>query len=285
MSLTVQQGIQYVKTQLSDLYPAMEIQSFQRLLFMHLLNCKAVDIYVNYTKILSDLQEKSLFEMVHELARYKPLQYILGTTEFYGLSFKVSPDVLIPRPETEELVDWIIKDNSNRAASILDIGTGSGCIAVSVAKNLSQASVMAMDISDKALLVAGENAKQNNVHVELIQDDILHANLSLYGNIDIIVSNPPYIARQEMKEMSANVLDFEPHIALFVEDAEPLIFYKSIISFAKQKLVSHGKIYFEINEAYGKMLTIVLESNNFCNIVLRNDINGKQRMISADYGF
>jgi release factor glutamine methyltransferase len=285
MNITVKQSIQLINDQLRDMYPDCEIQSLQRILLGFLLKCQPVDIHLNYNKNLDHLQEKSLSEMLDELHNFKPIQYILGETEFYGLKILVNPAVLIPRPETEELADWIIKENNKKKCFILDIGTGSGCIAIALSKNMPNASVLASDISENVLKTATENASLNRVQVTFINDDILLPDLSKFSEIDIIVSNPPYIRESEKKAMSRNVLDHEPHSALFVEDSDPLIFYRKISSFACEKLKKGGLLYLEINEVFGKEVSDELRNNKFCNIVIRKDINGKQRMIVAERGF
>lgn len=216
-----------------------------------------------------------------------PIQYILGETEFYGLSFKVNKDVLIPRPETEELVDWIINTVNSSAVekslNILDIGTGSGCIAIALAKNLPNAKVYALDVSKKALQIAKQNAVLNNVKIECIEADVLtccHAELvSVSHKFDVIVSNPPYVREQEKTQMKSNVLNNEPHLALFVKDNDPLLFYNAISDFAINNLNANGMLFFEINEYLGKNMIQLLKQKQFKNIELKQDIFKKDRMI------
>ncbi|WP_341214814.1 peptide chain release factor N(5)-glutamine methyltransferase [uncultured Wocania sp.] len=216
-----------------------------------------------------------------------PIQYILGETEFYGLSFKVNKDVLIPRPETEELVDWIINTVNSSAVekslNILDIGTGSGCIAIALAKNLPNAKVYALDVSKKALQIAKQNAVLNNVKIECIEADVLtccHAELvSVSHKFDVIVSNPPYVREQEKIQMKSNVLNNEPHLALFVKDNDPLLFYNAISDFAINNLNANGMLFFEINEYLGKNMIQLLKQKQFKNIELKQDIFKKDRMI------
>ncbi|GAA3625474.1 peptide chain release factor N(5)-glutamine methyltransferase [Flavivirga jejuensis] len=228
----------------------------------------------NYNTILNALEL---------LKKQRPLQYILGNTEFYGLPFKVNEHVLIPRPETEELVEWIVKEQSqvnNRNLKIIDIGTGSGCIAISLAKNLPDAKIYALDISEGALSIASKNAKLNAVDIEFVKADILNYD-SHAIEFDIIVSNPPYIRELEKNMMKPNVLDNEPHLALFVADENPLQFYEAIIKFAIKNLNKNGQVFFEINEYLGNDMIQLLQKNNFSNIKLKQDIFKKDRMIKA----
>ena len=231
-----------------------------------------------------------------DLHNEKPIQYIIGETEFYRLPFYVNQHVLIPRPETEELVEWIISlpnsSQKEKNLNILDIGTGSGCIAISLAKNLPNASVFAIDISKKALQVAKQNAVLNEVTVEFIEYDILSSNIiqtpSIRGKnlnlkFDIIVSNPPYVRQLERQEIKNNVLNYEPHIALFVENDNPLLFYNHIIDFAKENLTKNGKLYVEINQYLGQETVTLLKEKGFTNIELKKDLFGNDRMVRADF--
>lgn len=233
---------------------------------------------------------KPILEALALLKVDKPIQYILGETEFFGLNFKVNEHVLIPRPETEELVSWVLAyysecSRESQNLNILDIGTGSGCIAISIAKNLPNAKVYALDVSEKALETAKQNAKLNNVEIEFIQDSILnpgHAELvSTSVKFDVVVSNPPYVRILEKARMRPNVLDNEPHLALFVEDNNPLLFYKAICEFAKVNLKSNGKLFFEINEYLGEEMTDLLKEFNFLDIELKKDVFSKDRMIKG----
>ena len=221
----------------------------------------------------------------------KPIQYILGETYFYGLPFKVNPSVLIPRPETEELVDWILsvcrsEQIENRQSSIknlIDIGTGSGCIAISLKKNLPKGEVFALDIAKDTLATAQQNAILNDVDVNFIQDDILNSQIShLTTQFSLIVSNPPYVKEDERPAMNNNVLANEPHRALFVTNENPLIFYDAIADFALQYLEKNGILFFEINEYLGEQTMQLLKDKNFINIELRKDMQGKDRMIKAN---
>lgn len=227
------------------------------------------------------------------LKKQQPIQYILGETEFYGLPFKVSEHTLIPRPETEELVEWIINhqpETGQAPLKILDVGTGSGCIAISLAKKLPNAEIFALDISVDALKIARHNAELNEVEVVFIEADILkisEGRLKINGEsasdlkFDIIVSNPPYVREQEKQFMKPNVLDNEPHLALFVEDNDPLIFYKAITEFAVKNLKENGKLFFEINEFLGNDMIQLLVKHHFGKIELKQDMFKKDRMIKG----
>jgi release factor glutamine methyltransferase len=225
-----------------------------------------------------------------ELKAEKPIQYIIGSTEFYGLPLTVNENTLIPRPETEELVEWIIKDVQNanhQPTTILDIGTGSGCIAISLAKNLPSVEVYALDISEKALQVAKQNAKRNEITIHFIKADILSPDAILNTakglHFDIIVSNPPYVRNLEKVEIKKNVLDHEPHTALFVDDKDPLLFYEAIADFAQKNLKKEGKLYVETNQYLGKETISLFQNKGFKNIELRKDLFGNNRMIKASF--
>jgi release factor glutamine methyltransferase len=208
----------------------------------------------------------------------EPIQYILGETEFYGLKLNVNPAVLIPRPETEELVDWILKINSIRNAKILDIGTGSGCIALALKNHLKEGEISGVDISENALKVARENALQNHLNVNFFQSDILKWKESEWDKFDIVVSNPPYVRMSEKAKMNDNVLHYEPDSALFVSDQDPLVFYRAIAAFASQYLNKNGFLFFEINEYLGEEMKVLMEGFGFESIEIRKDINSKNRM-------
>lgn len=230
---------------------------------------------------------KAIDHILDELKTGKPIQYILGHTEFYGLTFKVNPSVLIPRPETEELVEWVISSvGSWRLAvgNLLDIGTGSGCIAISLKKNLPEVHVSAIDISPEALKTAKENAELNDVHVDFIHANILNEKFDIENSkFEIIISNPPYITLDDKKQMHTNVTDFEPHTALFVPENDPLIFYSAIADFALKNLEKGGLLFFETNENYGEQIVELLTNKSFKNIELRKDMSGRDRMIVAQF--
>ena len=214
-------------------------------------------------------------QVVENLKNHKPLQYILCETDFYGLKLEVNSHTLIPRKETEELINWILNDNFSTA---LDIGTGSGCIAIALARNI-QANILAIDVSIDALEVAKRNAKRNCVDINFLHKDIFK--LQALPKVDVIISNPPYILDKEKEKMRDNVLKYEPHLALFVNDNEPLLFYKKITELAKESLNNGGRIFFEINELYGDEIINLLSDFGFVNITLKKDINDKDRMIKA----
>jgi release factor glutamine methyltransferase len=271
---------------LKEFYPKTEILSFYFLLIEYHLGLKKVEMSLSPEKELTTKQSEVLTSMLQRLKKEEPIQYIIGETEFYGLTFKVDPHVLIPRPETEELVDWIVKDSSeSQGLRILDIGTGSGCIAISLAKHLPNAAVYALDISKKALQVAEYNAKFNKVSIIFIEKDILKTKLNLKNSnnikYDIIVSNPPYVRESEKEAIKKNVLAFEPHSALFVDDTNPILFYEAIAKFAKKNLRAEGKLFFEINQYLSNQISQLLEKNGFTQIELRKDLFGNDRMIKA----
>jgi release factor glutamine methyltransferase len=269
--------------QLIAIYPQTEIDSFFYLLLEVRFNLKRVDIALEPEMTLSETKQEFLAKALEGLKKQIPVQYILGKTEFYGLPFKVTPDTLIPRPETEELVDWISTEVDNESLTkeinILDIGTGTGCIAISLAKNLSNVNVFAIDVSEKALDIAKTNAKKNKVQIEFIHADILALD-SLPYQFDIIVSNPPYVRELEKKEIQPNVLENEPHLALFVDDKNPLIFYKKIAELAKKHLTKDGKLFFEINQYLGEEMSTMLTDVGF-STELRKDIFNNDRMTKS----
>lgn len=262
-------------------YPETEVDSFFNLLSEQILKMKPVDIALNHYQVVSGKKYDKFQMAINRLQKYEPIQYILGDTEFYGLVFTVNLSVLIPRPETEELVDWIIKSNTSKPAlKILDIGTGSGCIAITLAKQLPNSKVYALDVSADALKVAKKNALNNNVEIEFIEADVLdwnHEDLQF----DVIVSNPPYVREIEKEAMSANVLDHEPHLALFVKDDDALVFYRKISEISEQILKPAGQLYYEINENLGEDTSQLLSNSGFSDIELKQDVFGKNRMLKA----
>lgn len=279
---TISDIIKQINTQLSSLYDKKEIDGLIYLIFDHLLKYTKFDIHLRKDEEISAETEKNIINIVNQLIKHKPIQYIIGYTEFYDLHFDVNTYTLIPRQETEELVDIIIAENNGKTIDILDIGTGSGCIAISLAANLNNACVSAIDISEGALNMAKTNAKTNNVNVEFSKVDILDTEArDSMGKFDIIVSNPPYVMDSEKKLMENNVLDYEPHTALFVSDDDPLIFYRNIASFSLTHLKQEGKLYFEINEALGKEMKEMLHNMGFKNILVIKDIHNKDRMLKA----
>jgi len=281
-------------TALSSIYDEQEIESFFYLLLESYQGKKRIDLALNPDMEMDALQLIQWESALSELLNQKPIQYIIGATEFYGLPFLVNENTLIPRPETEELVEWIVAESLKSSAGsfkILDIGTGSGCIAISLAKNLTNAEVFALDVSEKALAVAKKNADTNKVKVNFIQANILKINdlvelpaadLRLPTHFDIIVSNPPYVRHLEKAEIKPNVLEHEPHLALFVEDTDALLFYRKIAELAKENLAEKGKLFFEINQYLGKETLQLLEKFGFNSTELKKDIYGNDRMTRSE---
>lgn len=279
--------IRFFREELKDIYEKEELEIIIGYCFEEYLDIKRSELILKGNETVSESELLKFNFAAKELKTHKPIQYVLGKSDFYGLKFKVNEHVLIPRPETEELVDLIIKENQetrikNQEIFILDVGTGSGCIPIALKKNLANTSVYALDVSKDALELAQENAKINEVEVNFVWEDILNPK-SLILNpdslFDIIVSNPPYVRISEKQQMQKNVLDHEPHLALFVSDNDPLLFYKAIVDFAIKKLNPGGKIYFEINYVYGEELKQLLESKGFKNVLLLKDINNKNRIL------
>jgi len=270
---------------LLDCYPETEITSFFFMLTENILGKRSIDVVLDYDEIISEVDVVKFKETIERLKNHEPIQYIIGETEFFGLPFKVNDSVLIPRPETEELVEWIISEFriQNSEFRILDIGTGSGCIAVSLAKNLPNAKVFALDVSKKALNIAKDNAKRNNVMVEFVEADILKLEAGSWKpeEFDIIVSNPPYVRALEKEQMQPNVLKYEPHLALFVEAEDSLLFYRKITQFANQFLNQNGQLYFEINEYLGKDMLKLMKDEGFEKVEIKTDIFEKDRMIKG----
>ena len=273
--------------ELSNLYDSQEIESFFYILLESYGGKKRIDLALNPEMEMDEIQLIKWENALTELKNQKPIQYILGTTEFYGLTFLVNENTLIPRPETEELVEWIVVESRKSKVErlkILDIGTGSGCIAISLAKNLPNAEVFAMDVSEKALATAKKNAELNTISVNFICADILKLltfDFLPSTKLDIIVSNPPYVRNLEKSEIKPNVLEYEPHLALFVEDTDALLFYRKIAQLAKQNLSENGMLFFEINQYLGKETVELLEDLGFNNVLLKKDIYGNDRMISC----
>ncbi len=270
---------------LSGLYPSEEIESFFNILAKEYLNLSRIEISLNREQHVSDQNVEIIQKAIIRLKDYEPIQYILGESEFFGLQFKVTPNTLIPRPETEELVQFILDevskfDNKSGPLELLDIGTGSGCIAISLAKNLSETKVSALDISYEALEVAKENARINQVNIEFSECDILRCEI-LPKKYDIIVSNPPYVRQLEKDWMQPNVLRHEPDLALFVSDHDPLLFYRRIAILSQTSLKPSGKLFFEINEYLGEDLVAILKEMRFQKIEIKKDIFGKDRMVKC----
>lgn len=270
--------------ELATIYDQDEILSLFNIVTEHLLEYSRTQVSMNLQTDINDDTTADFEKFLQQLKSGSPVQHIIGKAPFYGLEFIVSEDTLIPRPETEELVDLIIKENNTSPElQIIDIGTGTGCIAISLKKNLNQAEVSAVDISPEAIAIARQNSINNESPVNFRCLDILEWNLVFADTelFDIIVSNPPYITQQEKNDMHRNVLQFEPHTALFVEDSVPLLFYDHIASFALKHLKKEGTLYFEINQYLAKETQELLFKKGFSEVKVLNDINGVPRMIKA----
>ena len=301
---TIKDVFSAYKQDLLTIYDEKEAEAISLLTISEITGLSRAIIKAFPERELSLQHSEKIEDILIQLKTGKPIQYIFGKTEFYGLPFNVNPAVLIPRPETEELVEWALNSLQFEVGSgqlevgtILDIGTGSGCIAISLKKNLPDFKVSAIDISAEALQTAKENAKLNEIDIEFIEGDILdiapafplHSssftfNHSLFTtHYSLIISNPPYVTLPDKTQMHINVTDFEPHTALFVPENDPLIFYNAIADFAVFHLVPNGLLYFEINENYGQQIVELLKSKNFKNIELRKDMSGRDRMVKAEF--
>jgi release factor glutamine methyltransferase len=290
----------YFTDTLQEIYLKTEIDTFFFLLIEEKLNLRRVDTVMQPDFLIADANLSELKIILKRLQKEEPIQYILGNTEFYGLPFKVNKNTLIPRPETEELVEWIIREvtelqsnkvaklvmdatstmNEEKSISIIDIGTGTGCIPISLAKNLNNVKISAIDVSSEALIVAQQNATLNNVDISFLEMDILETK-ELPQQYDLIVSNPPYVRELEKVEINNNVLENEPHIALFVGDDNPLIFYSKIADLAKIHLKKEGLLFFEINQYLGKETVAMLKHKGFNSIKLKKDLFGNDRMVKV----
>jgi release factor glutamine methyltransferase len=284
--ITIKDVFEDYRQQINGVYDINETEAITLLVIAEVTGMSRASIKAFPERELTTEQSERIKYILTELKTGKPVQYIFGVTEFYGLPFKVNSYVLIPRPETEELVKWILEGErlevKGERFSLLDIGTGSGCIAISLKKNLRDADVSAIDISEGALQTAKENAVLNEVNVNFIQADILNINPTNEGvQYAVIVSNPPYVTLDDKKQMHSNVTDFEPHTALFVPEHDPLIFYRAIADFALNNLIAGGLLYFEINENLGKETVELLADKGFKNIELKKDMSGRDRMIKA----
>lgn len=271
----------YIKKEVSKYYDEREAGSISYHLLEKFFNLDKNDVIVKKAVTTDNINKAYFAEIFKRVKAMEPVQYITERAYFYGRTFTVSPSVLIPRPETEELVDLIIRENAGSGLKVLDIGTGSGCIAINLKLEMADPEVFGLDIDQEAVAVAEKNANLNDASVTFIQKDILKETPS-ESDFDIIVSNPPYVTKKESKLMKKNVLNYEPHIALFVPDKDPLLFYKRIITLAKTLLKNKGKLYFEINEAYGQELKSYMISNNFDNVEIFQDFQGKERMIRGE---
>ena len=270
----------YIRQELSGFYPDAEAAAMAKYILTEKYQLSALDLYAGKDMNFSSEKLSEVNDILARLKSYEPLQYIIGETWFCGYRFKVTPAVLIPRPETAELIDWIAADNKRRGMRVLDIGTGSGCIPVSLALMMDSPLVSAWDISEEALSVAAENARTNDVDIAFSRVDVLGNDIPDI-KVDILVSNPPYITDSEKADMEKNVLEWEPDLALFVPDDDPLRFYRRIAELGLDVLDDGGQVYFEINRAYGKETMEMLASLGYKNIDLRKDMSGNDRMIKA----
>lgn len=274
----------YIKQKLTAAsYAEAEAAALARWVLEEEFGFSALELYSGKDTDFPTEKRNRLNDILARLERYEPIQYIIGKTEFLGLTLKVTPDVLIPRPETAELAEWIISGCRQTGLRVLDIGTGSGCIAIALAQRMSEAEVSAWDISERALAVARENAMRNNARVTFTRADVFDEPM-LCSELDIIVSNPPYITESERAEMERNVLDYEPGTALFVPDGDPLRFYRRIARIGNRMLKPGGKLFFEINRAYGNETADLLKCEGYQNVEVRQDMFGNDRMIKAIKG-
>lgn len=280
---TVNETVREITALLAPKYGAGEAKAMARIIFENLKGWSAVDLAIKANEHLTVFMEGKIMEVVKRVLADEPIQYIFGVADFYGMKLRVTPDTLIPRPETAELVDVIVKDNQQKDLRVIDIGTGSGCIAIALSRNLPFAHVTATDISRKALDVAQENARSLKCDINFIENDILDGkNLpEADGCFDIIVSNPPYIAEKERADMDKNVTEFEPASALFVPDGDPLKFYSAELDFGQQRLCGGGRIYFEINPVYASELKAMASAKGYGNVEVWRDSYGKERFMSA----
>ena len=274
--LSMQNCIAHIKQTLGQHYSASEINGFIRIIFENICGYSLTDLILHKNNILSDSLRKQIDKIVERIDQNEPIQYIQGRARFLGRDFHVAPGVLIPRPETEELAEQII-DQAPAGARILDIGTGSGCIAISLALSVPKAQVTAWDISPEALRIARDNARMMNANVHFVACDVLTVQPDANERYDIIVSNPPYITEHERETMEPNVLEWEPAQALFVPDNDPLRFYRRIANLGRQLLAPNGQLYFEINQAYGEDTARMLREYGYTSIQIGKDLSGNDR--------
>lgn len=277
--MTVSALVDLFRQELVPIYGKGEVEQFIVLAFEDVLQYSKLDIFMHGPEAIPTDLIARFFEILENLKESKPIQYILGKTVFYGLPLQVNKHVLIPRSETEELIHWILQDEGKKPETILDLGTGSGCIALSLKDQINKARVYGADISIAALNVAKNNALDNDLQVEFFQFDIISQESLGFMKFDLIVSNPPYVRISEKEWMEKNVLNNEPHLALFVEEEDPLLFYRKIVDLAEGHLNKHGKLYFEINQAYGAEVAQLLRDRGYDHVTLKKDFNGKDRMV------
>lgn len=277
-------ALAFIRKELAGIYSSEEIDSLIFLIFERMKGYSRTQFLMAKDETLGHDETEQFLKIVDRLKKHEPIQYILGQTEFYGLPLFTPPGVLIPRGETEELVQWIIQEYQNTAPTILDIGTGTGCIAISLRKNVMNSTVWACDISPVCIETARKNAKLNRAELAVVSIDILNPDNTIQlPEMDVIVSNPPYIRESEKGLMEKNVLEYEPELALFVPDHHPLLFYERIADFALTHLKNSGRLFLEINEAFGNECVEMLRLKGFSEIVLKKDLHGKDRMIGCRY--
>lgn len=282
--MTITEGYHYISRELLSIYDQREAENIANLMIENITGFKKLDRVINKATQLTSSQEVILHQYTALLLQHQPVQYVLHEAWFYGMKLYVDEHVLIPRPETEELVEWMLKDaeTNKQPINILDIGTGSGCIPIALKKNMPAAEVWAVDISNEALLVAQRNADTQQTSITFQQADILNKPYpSVLPTFDVIVSNPPYIPLSDKKAMHPNVLQHEPHLALFVANEDPFLFYNAIVDFAQSLLNPGGSLYFEIHEAMGEQVKQLLTQKGFINVQVKKDMQGKDRMVKA----
>lgn len=273
--------VSHIRSALQECYPPREAANLSRIVCCEMLGQSHIDYYLGKDMILSPKDEKELESILFRLCNFEPIQYVQSTARFLGRTFRVAPGVLIPRPETEELVERMLEEVAP-ASRILDIGTGSGCIAVTLSKELPEAEVTAWDISGEALAIAGDNNRLLQTSVQFVQRDVLTYQPTEDEYFDVIVSNPPYVTETEKKDMEPNVLNWEPSGALFVPDSDPLRFYRRIGELGRSMLTAGGRLYFEINRAFGEAVASMLRKQGYTNVRIRKDISGNDRYVIAE---
>ncbi|WP_270488264.1 peptide chain release factor N(5)-glutamine methyltransferase [Butyricimonas synergistica] len=274
---------QYALQELKDTYNEHEIKYLCSHLFCKMLHCTNIEIHLKKHELLDERFVDNFVEVVAELKKDRPVQYVLGETEFLGVDFHLNSDTLIPRPETEELVMWVAESGLKAGERVLDVGTGSGCIIVALGKMVPGLELHGVDVSPEALRQAGENARSNGVEVNFLERDILYHERWDWSDFDVIVSNPPYVRESEKALMHERVLGYEPHRALFVTDEDPLVFYRVIAEFGRLHLKPGGLLFFEINEAFGREMVELLEGMGYREVELRKDIHERDRMVKAKW--
>lgn len=273
--------VSHIRSTLQQCYSAQEAANLSRIICCEMLGQSTVDYYLGKDMVLSLKEEKELEGILSRLCNFEPIQYVQGTARFLGRSFKVAPGVLIPRPETEELVEGMLKEISP-ASRILDIGTGSGCIAVTLSKELPEAEVVGWDVSEEALAIARANNDLLQASVQFALCDVLAYQPTAEERFDVIVSNPPYVTESEKHDMEENVLGWEPFSALFVPDTDPLLFYRRIGQLGQEMLPGGGRLYFEINRAFGDATAAMLCGQGYTDVHIRKDISGNDRYVIAE---